>query len=231
MKKVKSVIWAIGEVVLITLMLIALIDLRVSHECVRCFNTPDEVPARKLAVVLGTAKYRVSGGVNLYYRHRLEAAATLYQSGKVEFLLISGDNSVKEYDEPTTIKRDLVKMGVPAERIFLDYAGFRTFDSMVRCKEVFGETNVIVVSQRFHNERALYIARHIGVDAIGFNARDVDASYGLKTNLREKFARTRMWLDVHILNTQPKFLGPRIDIALPQEEVEIEDVAAGAAEG
>lgn len=212
-----------AEVVLITLMLVALIDLRVSRQCVRCFDTPDELPARKLAVVLGTAKYRVSGGVNLYYRHRIEAAAELYHSGKVEFLLISGDNSVKEYDEPTTIKRDLVKMGVPAERIFLDYAGFRTLDSMVRCKEVFGETNVIVVSQRFHNERALYIAQHIGVDAVGLNARDVDARYGLKTNLREKFARTRMWLDLHILNTKPKFLGPRIDIELPQEEAETTD--------
>lgn len=203
---------------MLVVFLLAFSDFRVGAMSVHCFDKLEDLPEKKLAVVLGTAKYRVVGGVNLYYRYRLDAAAKLYHSGKVEFLLVSGDNSVREYDEPTTIKRDLVKLGVPAERIFLDYAGFRTFDSMVRCKEVFGEEDIIVVSQPFHNERAVYIARHKGMEAIGFNARDVDQFYGLKTMLREKLARTKMLLDLHVLATQPKFLGEEIEIKLPEEE-------------
>lgn len=215
---VRSLLLGGADAVLLVVILLAFADFRVGAMSVHCFNELEELPEKKLAVVLGTAKYRVAGGVNLYYRYRLDAASKLYHSGKVEFLLVSGDNSVREYDEPTTIKRDLVKLGVPEERIFLDYAGFRTFDSMVRCKEVFGEEDIIVVSQPFHNERAVYIARHKGMEAIGFNARDVDQFYGLKTMLREKLARIKMLLDLHVLNTQPKFLGNQIEIKLPDEE-------------
>lgn len=208
----------VADAILLLSFLLAFADFRVGAMSVYCYNDLNKLPEKKLAVVLGTAKYRIAGGVNLYYRYRLDAAAKLYHSGKIEFLLVSGDNSVREYDEPTTIKRDLVKLGVPAERIFLDYAGFRTFDSMVRCKEVFGEEDIIVVSQPFHNERAVYIARQKGMEAIGFNARDVDQFYGLKTMLREKLARTKMLLDIHVLDTQPKFLGTEIEIKLPDEE-------------
>jgi len=189
-------------------------DFRVDAQSQYCVDAVEEVPGKKLAVVLGTAKYRVEGGINLYYKYRLEAAVELFNSGKIDFLLISGDNALREYDEPTTMKNDLVEMGIPAKRIFLDYAGFRTLDSMVRCKEVFGETDIIVVSQPFHNERALYIAHHNGMNAIGYNAREVDHLYGLKTRVREKFARAKTLLDVHVLFTDPKFLGERINIEL-----------------
>lgn len=197
-------------------------DFRIGARSEYCYDDISSLPDKKLGVVLGTAKYRIAGGINLYYKYRVEAAAALFHSGKVEFLLISGDNAFREYDEPTTFKKDLVKMGVPEERIFLDYAGFRTLDSMVRCKEVFGESDIIVVSQRFHNERAVYIAHHNGMEAVGFNAQDVDHFYGLKTMTREKLARAKTLLDVHVLSTIPRFLGDRIEIEILDSTGDVE---------
>jgi SanA protein len=213
-RRIKNIIPLFAELFVVLIMVVLFADMRISAQSRFCFNGLDEIPAKKLAVVLGTSKYQVAGGINNYYKNRIDAAAALYHAKKVEFLLISGDNSLKEYDEPTTMKRDLVKEGVPAERIFLDYAGFRTFDSMVRCKAVFGETDIIVVSQKFHNERALYIASHKGINAIGYNAADVDHFYGLKTMTRERLARIRTLLDVNVLNTKPRFYGDPIEIKL-----------------
>ncbi len=213
--KISGGLLMIADVLVCLVMIILFSDLRVSETSRYCVDRVEELPQKKLGVVLGTAKYRVGGGINPYYQFRIDAAATLFHSGKVDFLLISGDNAFREYDEPTTIKNDLTKLGVAANRIFLDYAGFRTFDSMIRCKEVFGETDIIVVSQQFHNERALYIAHHNGMTAIGYNARDVGQFYGLKTMLREKLARTKTLLDVHVLNTVPRFLGDKITIEMP----------------
>lgn len=214
MGKIKKLIWPIADATLLILLVIGVSDVRVSTRNIYCYDEVSEVPHKKLGVVLGTAKYRVSGGVNNYYQYRLDAAVELFEAGKVDFLLVSGDNSIREYDEPTTMKRDLVARGIPANRIFLDYAGFRTLDSMVRCKLVFGESDIVVISQPFHNERALYIAHHHHMSAVGFNAKEVGRLYGLKTALREKLARTKTMLDIHLLKTRPKFLGERIEIEL-----------------
>lgn len=203
---------ALADVITALLMFVWASDMSVSAACDQCFDEIADLPEKKLALVLGTAKYRVEGGINPFYAHRLNAAAALFHSGKIDFLLVSGDNAKRSYDEPTTIKNDLVKLGVDPEKIFLDYAGFRTLDSMVRCKEVFGETDIIVVSQQFHNERAIFIARHFGIDAVGYNAPDVDQVYGFKTAVREKLARAKVILDLYVLNTQPRFLGPEIEI-------------------
>ena len=175
------------------------------------FSSTDAIPYKRVGLVLGTAKYLADGNENLYYRYRIEAAVKLYKSGKVDFFLISGDNSRTDYDEPTTIKNDLIAQAVSAEKIYLDYAGFRTFDSVIRCKAVFGESNITVVSQPFHNERAIYIARHHDIAAVGFNAQDVTARYGFKTQCREKLARVKLLLDI-ACGKKPKFLGEPITI-------------------
>lgn len=226
----KQLLWISADLVLFLVLIVFFSDFRIGAQSEYCFDQLAAVPEKKVAVVLGTAKYQVKGGINPYYEYRLKAAADLVHAGKVEFLLVSGDNARREYDEPTTIKNDLVKAGVPAERIFLDYAGFRTFDSMVRCKNVFGESDIIVVSQQFHNERALYIARHHNMQAVGYNARDVSRLYGFKTMVREKLARTKTMLDIHVLNTLPKFLGDEIKIEFPVEEGGAEPTAAVASE-
>lgn len=169
------------------------------------YSNTASIPARKVGLVLGANK-------NLYFAYRMQAAAELYKAGKVKYLLVSGDNHREDYDEPTEMKATLVELGVPDSCIYLDYAGFRTFDSMVRCKEVFGEDTITVISQQFHNQRALFIANHKGIDAIAYNAHEVGAHYSPTTSVREYFARVKCVLDLFVFHTKPKFLGDRIVI-------------------
>jgi len=177
----------------------------------KTFNRIEEVPKNKVGLVLGTSKKLVDGRPNLYYEYRIRATLELFKAGKIEFVLVSGDNGTKYYNEPTTIKNDLVERGIPKEKIFLDYAGFRTLDSMVRANEVFGLEKVTVISQKFHNQRAIYLAERKGLTAVGFNATDVTGNSGLKVHLREYLARVKVFIDL-VFNTQPKFYGERIEI-------------------
>ncbi len=175
------------------------------------YEDVNTVPKNKVGLLLGTAKYVVGGSINLYYKNRIDATVKLYNAGKIEFVLISGDNSTIYYDEPTTFKEDLVASGIPAEKIFLDYAGFRTLDSVIRAEAIFGQESFTIISQEFHNERAIYLARHHNINAIAFNAKDVPGSYGLKVQLREYLARAKASLDV-MFDVKPKFLGEQIEI-------------------
>ena len=175
------------------------------------YNNVSSIPKNKVGLMLGTSKFIKQRWINLYYKYRIDAAVALYKAGKVEFILISGDNSRKEYDEPSTMKDDLVARGIPASKIFLDYAGFRTLDSVVRCKEIFGQEKITVISQEFHNQRAIFIAKRKGIDAVGYNARDVGERYGFKVKIREKFARVKLMIDL-VFGVQPKFLGEKIEI-------------------
>lgn len=177
----------------------------------RIYNDVAQVPYRKVGLVLGTGKYLGDGSVNLFYRYRIETAAALYKAGKVSFLLVSGDNGSKDYNEPEMMKQDLIAAGVPADRIYLDFAGFRTLDSIVRCREVFGEDSITVVSQAFHNERALFLAGRKGINAIACNAREVKGDAGTKVLLREKLARIKLLLDL-AFNKQPKYYGEKVAI-------------------
>lgn len=181
----------------------------------RCFDEADQVPEAPVAVVLGACPRLADGRANLFFLPRLESAAALFKAGRVKALIVSGDNGTRGYDEPTEMKRLLVQMGVPEARIVCDYAGFRTLDSVVRAKEVFGQTRVVFVSQRFHNERAIYLARTAGMEAHGLNAQDVSVAIAPKTFLRERLACVKAVLDVTVLGTQPKFLGEKI--AVPVE--------------
>jgi len=177
----------------------------------KTFDTIADIPHNKVGLVLGTARRLVEGGLNPYYTHRIQATVDLFQAGKIEYVLVSGDNGSIYYNEPTTIKKDLIEQGIPEDRIFLDYAGFRTLDSMVRAKVIFGLDSVTVISQEFHNKRAIYLARKKGLEAIGFNARDVSADQGLKVRSREYLARVKVFVDL-VLNTQPRYYGDRIEI-------------------
>lgn len=171
----------------------------------------ENISSKPVGLLLGTAKRLTNGNINLYYQYRIDAAVTLFRKGKIKFILVSGDNGHVSYNEPTTIQNDLIARGIPADQIFLDYAGFRTLDSVVRAREVFGQQEFIVISQPFHNARAVFIARQKGIDAIGFNARDVHLQYGFKVIVREHLARVAMLLDL-MLGKQPKFLGEPVVI-------------------
>lgn len=176
----------------------------------RCFDTVAEMPEAPVAVVLGASPKLADGRTNLFFERRLEAAAALFKAGKVKALIVSGDNGTRSYDEPTEMKRRLIQMGVPEQRIVCDFAGFRTLDSVVRAREVFGQQRVIFVSQRFHNERAIFLARAKGIKAHGFNAADVAVAAAPRTYLREKLASVKAVLDVTLLGAAPKFLGEKV---------------------
>lgn len=115
-------------------------------------------------MVLGTAKYYRTGVINQYYRYRIQGALNAYNSGKVNYLLLSGDNAQQNYNEPMTMRKDLIAAGVDPADIVLDYAGFRTLDSIVRTRKVFDTNDFIIITQRFHCERALFIALHMGIE-------------------------------------------------------------------
>jgi SanA protein len=176
------------------------------------YSSLNDVPTNNVALVLGTSKNASSGGANLFFETRMDAAAELYKAGKVKYLLVSGDNGEENYNEPSDMRDALVARGVPKGNIYLDYAGFRTLDSVLRAREVFGQNRFTVVSQAFHNERAVFIARHYGIEAVGFNAADVGGAAGARVNTREVLARVQVMLDLYVLNTQPKFYGPKVPI-------------------
>lgn len=169
------------------------------------------IPRNDVGLLLGTSPKLKNGNNNLYFDYRILAAAELYKAGKIRYILISGDNRKKDYNEPEEMKEALMQKGVPEGVIYLDYAGFRTLDSVVRAQEVFGQSRLTVISQRFHNERAIYLAGKNGIDAIGYNAKDVNAYAGIKTNARELLARVKMFIDLAI-DKQPHFLGEKIVI-------------------
>ncbi|MGB0871473.1 MAG: SanA/YdcF family protein [Flavobacteriales bacterium] len=176
------------------------------------FDDINSVPKNKVGLLLGTSKYTGGGKyINFYYKYRLDAAKALFEADKIEYILISGDNATRYYDEPTQMRKDLIAMGIPDSNIVLDYAGFRTLDSVVRAKKVFKTDQLTVISQKFHNQRAIYIGKYKDMKMIGFNAKDISIRAGFKTQIREKFARVKMMLDL-ITNKEPKFLGDEIEI-------------------
>lgn len=181
------------------------------HTAAQIYSEVITIPQNKVGLLLGTSPKLKNGNNNLYFDYRILAAVELYKAGKIKYILISGDNRREEYNEPEEMKKALIQKGVPEKFIYLDYAGFRTLDSVVRAKEVFGQNQLTIISQRFHNERAIYLAEKNGINAIGYNAKDVNAYAGLKTNIRELLARVKMFIDLAI-DKQPHFLGEKIII-------------------
>lgn len=176
----------------------------------RVFRDAADLPNHRVALVLGTSNKTVSGDVNPYFAKRMETAAALYKEGKIDHLILSGDNwSSKYYNEPQQMRKALIKLGVPLTAITLDYAGLRTLDSVVRCKEIFGQNRITIITQPFHSYRALFISRYYGIDAVAMVAGEPDITYSFNVRLREYFARTKAVLDLYILKTSPRFLGEK----------------------
>jgi SanA protein len=212
--KIKFKIFSISILILLlAVIFVIMIDLYISRfSASYLFDDYRKIPENKCGLLLGTSKYSIHGGINPYFSSRLDAAAKLYHSGKVKYIIASGDNREAAYNEPRFMAAGLKERGIPAEKIFLDYAGFRTLDSVVRGKEIFGQSSVTVISQRFHNERAVYIGRTYGISVIGFNADNAKSASSQLVRLREVFARFKAFIDVKIIKGQPKFLGEEIII-------------------
>lgn len=175
-----------------------------------CYSNLQQLPHEKVGIVLGTSKYVARGKHNEHYKRRIQATIELFRAQKIDYIIVSGDNSTSDYDEATTMRNDLLEAGIPFKNIYRDFAGFRTFDSMIRAQKVFGVQSCIVISQDFHTERAVFIARHFGIQAIGFSASD--APSGTFVLFREYLARLAALLDIFSLGTTPKFLGEPIHI-------------------
>lgn len=165
------------------------------------------IPSNDVGLILGTSRYTHRGTTNLFFKYRIEAAAKLYHGGKVKHFIVSGDNSVKEYNEPREMQKALIEAGVPSSAITLDYAGFRTLDSVVRCLKVFGQQKITIISQRFHVERALFIANKYDMLAVGYAASDPPHAYSKIGPIREYFAKTKAIIDLYLIHKNPKFLG------------------------
>ena len=180
------------------------------------YSSIDSIPHNHCALVLGTSKYLWNGKRNLYYTNRIKAAVELYNHSKIDFIIVSGDNRNRNYNEPITMYNDLIAAGIPNKKIILDYAGFRTLDSVVRGKEVFGQDQFTIVSQAFHNQRAIYIARKKGIEAIAFNTEDEPGKHAFKVQIREVAARILVVFDM-ITYRQPHFLGEKVMI--PNENI------------
>lgn len=159
----------------------------------------DSLPARPAGLVLGTSRRFVGGQENLFFKYRIEAAARLYRSGKVKSLIISGDNSSRYYNEPSDMKKALLRLGVPETALTLDYAGQNTLQSVVRCQRLYDQDSVIVVSQAFHGARAVFIARHYRLPFIAYAARNVPWRLSVRTLLREYLARPKAVFDMYVL--------------------------------
>lgn len=204
-----------GIILILTALLIVVIlwaNLTINTQTKHCiYAEVDSIPYSYTGLLLGTSKYLKNGDLNPYFKNRILATVQLYKAGKIKNIVISGDNGQKDYNEPEDMKNELIKAGIPEKRIYLDFAGFRTFDSVYRMNEIFGQNSFTIISQKFHNQRAVYITKVLGLNAIGYNAADVDAYYGFKTNIREKFARVKVFIDV-ILDKKPKFSGEKIKI-------------------
>lgn len=172
----------------------------------KTYNSVQSIPHRRVGLVLGCCPYLNVRRPNPFYQNRIAAAVALYEAKKVDFLLLSGNGAVKDESETRAMQQSLLYAGIPVDRIYLDDAGYRTLDSLVRAKEVFGQTEITLISQEFHNQRALFLAKHIGLDAIGFNADTVDWMYNIQTQCREQLARVKAVLEVFVFGILPQRL-------------------------
>lgn len=178
----------------------------------RIFTSVDSMPHNRVALLLGTNPLNRLGRPNTYFTNRIKTAAGLYRARKVDFIIASGDNHTKKYDEPTAMRDSLMAHGVPEDRIILDFAGFRTLDSVVRAAEVFGCDSLTIISQADHSARALYLAEANGIDAVAVSAPLRAGRWvRIRLALREWLARDKMMLDIWF-GKRPHFLGDKIRI-------------------
>ncbi len=175
----------------------------------------EDLPDYEVALVLGTSSTPNGIHYNKYFYERLVTASKLYHKNKIKHFILSGDNHRQGYNEPEDMKKLLIELGVPKKSITLDYAGFRTLDSVVRAKKVFGQDKFCIVSQSFHIPRALYIANANGIDATGIEAKTTtQANRHRYVVLREIFARCKAFLDIYIFDVNPKYLGEPVKLEI-----------------
>ncbi|HEY9005689.1 MAG TPA: ElyC/SanA/YdcF family protein [Ohtaekwangia sp.] len=200
---------AITTVVLFVSFLIACNVWIVQSTKDKVYDDISQLPAHRVALVLGTSNKLAGGKVNPFFEKRMETAAMLFRLGKIDHFILSGDNSSRYYNEPAAMRKALMKLGVPDSAITLDYAGLRTLDSIVRSQKIFGQDKITIITQPFHSYRALFISQYYNLDAVAMVAEEPDFEYSVRVRLREYLARTKAVLDLYVLKTVPRHLGQK----------------------
>ncbi len=209
----KALLYLCALLILSFFIFIVLSYMRISSCAFFTYDSYQEVPAHEVGLLLGTSSHVAPGQPNDFFTNRIMAAANLYKKGKIKYILVSGDNRHASYNEPRMMMNALLKAGVPLEHIVADFAGFSTLDSVLRARRVFMLNDMLIISQDFHNERAIFIARANGIDAWGFNAANPNSFIAnFKVGVREFFARLKCIAEVYLLDTAPTYLGDPIAI-------------------
>lgn len=194
----------VSTIILLSILALVMVisDRMVDHAAKdRLYDKVEDVPHRKVGLVLGTSPISTwNGRRNYYFDYRIKSAADLYNAGKVDWLVVSGGdyrNTENGYDEPVAMRDSLMKQGVDSVRIILDYDGTRTLNSIAKMRDVYRQDSIMIISQEYHNERALYQAKHLGIDAIGFNAKTPGRRRSWWRNRgREVLARVKLFIDI-----------------------------------
>lgn len=203
-KKAKFLIWGAGIVGILCLVLLLVCNqIVVNNAKGKAFSEIDCIKYSKVGLLLGTTpQARITKVKNYFFIYRIDAAEQLYRAGKIEKILISGDeNSLDGINEPECMRDSLVARGIPASSIILDGKGYRTINSVINAYKKFGLKSFTIISQEFHNERALYQAEHLGLDVDNlqaYNAKMPTSRRAYLTNIREYFARVKMFLDLSL---------------------------------
>jgi SanA protein len=181
----------------------------VSTTSAKVYENQAQLPDHRIALVLGTSSKTTGGGPNPFFATRMATAADLFKNGKIDHFILSGDNRSRYYNEPIEMRKALVMKGVPPTAITLDYAGLRTLDSIIRCKQIFGQDKITIITQPFHSYRALFISNYYEIDAVAMVAGEPDFENSVKVRLREYLARSKAVLDLYVFKTAPKYLGQK----------------------
>jgi vancomycin permeability regulator SanA len=211
MNKRKKIILSLLLLAFAFILLIGGINVYILHFSKKYIITTDQAtPTTQAILILGARVYQ-NGALSDILRDRTDTAIELYKAGKAPVFLISGDHGTKDYDEVDAVKNYLLKEGIPAQSIFLDHAGFDTFDSLYRAKAIFGVESLIVTTQNFHLPRTVFVGNKLGITTYGVSADKQHYVDSSRNELREVLARTKAFFNI-FFKSQPKFLGEKIPI-------------------
>lgn len=203
MKRRRQILYSSIAILTILVIIVALCNISVDRNAEgRTFSNINDVPTMQTALLLGTnPKTRDGKRPSSFYLARINATAELYKHGKFRQLIISGDKR-EGYDEPQTMRHDLIERGVPDSIIMMDGQGYRTLLSLKNSKQYFGIHDMIIISQKWHNERSIFLADKMNIKAVGYNADDVSHPRAIWTHIRELLARVKLFIDLYVTHRE-----------------------------
>lgn len=208
----KKVFWfALVVVILISIVIFTCDSIIHNAAKGKLYADSKSIPYNKLGILLGVPKFKKNGDKSMYYDNRVAAAVKLLQDRKIKYLLISGDSSSERFNEPYSMRGDLIASGIDSSVLYVDYLCTRTYESIRRLKEIYGQDTVTIISQAPHNERALYLASKEGIQAIAFNAVELKGVQTWYTTVHEKLARVKVFIGF-LFDKNPVYSDPKVKL-------------------